>query len=182
MAAAEGGTGADGRGARGPGEAAVLFAAGYDAEDIADMNPEERAAEAADALKQGVEPIDESEAARRMAEHVPVPILPPAGLAAGGRRRPRAPVPPQRLRFRPLTPVSFAGTPTPPAGATPVSSRPHAADEDTGDVVSLDPSKIKIDAARFQFKSGGDAQGGHRPARRRSSTATSGSRRLSGTK
>ena len=44
-------------------------------------------------------------------------------------------------------------------GATPVSSRRHAADEDVGDVVSLDPSTVKIDAARFQFKSGGDAQG-----------------------
>ena len=43
--------------------------------------------------------------------------------------------------------------------ATPVSARRCAPDEDTGDVVSLDPSTIKIDAARFQFKSGGDAQG-----------------------
>ena len=45
-----------------PAEAALLFAAGYDAEDITDMNPEERAAEVAEALTQGVEPIDEADA------------------------------------------------------------------------------------------------------------------------
>ena len=83
--------------------------------------------------------------------------MPTEGLqqAVGETPRPGAPARPHR----PFTPVPSAGTPTPPAGATPVSSRPHAADEDVGDLVSLDPSTIKIDAARFQFKSGGDAQG-----------------------
>ena len=52
-----------------PAEAAVLFAAGYNAANIADTNPEERAEEVREAREQGVEPIDETEAARRMAEH-----------------------------------------------------------------------------------------------------------------
>ena len=52
-----------------PAEAAVLFAAGYDAENIADTNPEERAEQVREAREQGVEPIDETEAARRTAEH-----------------------------------------------------------------------------------------------------------------
>ena len=76
----------------------MLFAAGYDAEDIADMNPDERAAEAADALTQGVEPIDETEAARRMAEHVQAPpVVDVQGLQQAVAGKPRA----QRPRSAP---------------------------------------------------------------------------------
>ena len=60
------------------------------------MNPEERTAEAEEARAQGVEPIDEAEAAQRMAEHAPAPILPPEELqqAVGETPRPSAPAAP----------------------------------------------------------------------------------------
>ena len=140
-----------------PGEAAVLFVAGYSAEDIADMNPDERAAEAAEARTQGVEPIDETEAARRMTEHAKAQRL--IDICSRRSGRPPAPAPPQRPPTPPFRPRSVRGHPTPPTGATPVSARPHAPDEDTGDVSRSTRATVKIDAARFQFKSGGDAQG-----------------------
>ena len=107
----------------------------------------------------GVEPIDEAEAAARMAEHAGQPVVPPEELQQAVGESPRPAAPMESPRHPPLTPVAPAGGVGVPTGATPVSSRPPAAGEDTGDVVSLDPSTIKIDAARFQFKSGGDAQG-----------------------
>jgi len=69
----------------------VLFAAGYDAEAIADMSPEERAAEARDAADQGVTAIDPQETASRLSEMQPV--QPPV-------RRPREQLRLQQLRGR----------------------------------------------------------------------------------
>ena len=101
----------------------------------------------------------------RMAEHAGQPILPPEELQQAVGETPRPGIPPESPRHPPLTPIAGTGGVGVPAGATPVFSRPPAAGEEAGDVVSLDPSTIKIDAARFQFKSGGDARV-HQRARR----------------
>ena len=76
----------------------MLFAAGYTAEDIADMNPDERAAEAEEERTQGVEPIEEAEAGQRMADHAGAsPATIPAEelqQAVGETPRPGAPAAP----------------------------------------------------------------------------------------
>ena len=85
-------------------------------EEIADMNPDERAAEAADALAQGVEPIDETEAARRMAEHVQAPRRSSTCRGCSRRSgRPPAPRPRSAPDTAPLGPVR-PRAPTPARG------------------------------------------------------------------
>lgn len=64
-----------------PQEAAVLFGAGYTAEDITDMSPAERAAEIAQARDQGVVGIDPAEATKRLAEHAAKTETPAAPAA-----------------------------------------------------------------------------------------------------
>ncbi len=183
-------------------EAAVLFAAGYDAENIADMSPEERAAEVADARDQGVTGIDPGEAQRRidaMRDVQPAtsptpnvslaPSRPLEGLSSGdsrlpgplpsaagtvaqpsSERNPGASLPPVAAPAAPEATSSDETGAAGPAAAPVVKSADNAdlvaraplqpeGDESPGDIVSLDPSRIKTDAARFQFKEGGDAQG-----------------------
>ena len=79
-----------------PGEAAVLFAAGYSAEDIADMNPDERAAEAEEARDAGrrADRRGRGRAAHGRARRAADPAPEELQQAVGETPRPSAPAAP----------------------------------------------------------------------------------------
>lgn len=146
-------------------EAAILFGAGYDAENIYDMAPEERAAEIAEARDQNVEAIAPDLAAQRIADF--------RATLDAAEAEPQAETP-----ARPASALEVVQNPEPIRDERPMAEQAAAPeqnrfadlipepeptripdDERDTDVVSLDPARVKSDAQRFQFKSGGDAQG-----------------------